>query len=114
MSLKWINAGHNGEDYRKEAGENLEKALDGSRTDGRIAFVVAAVVLVAGVIAANHYQISPSLMISITIALSTMCLIGVINARTTTIEGNILCVAGAIEWFGNKHLEQLIDLKNGT
>ena len=85
--------------------------MDASRTEGRIAFVVAAVVLAAGIIALHHYQVSASLMISVTIALATMCLIGVLNLRTMTLEADIIYLSGAIEWFGNKHLEQLIDLK---
>ena len=50
-------------------------------------------------------------MISVTIALATMCLVGVLNFRTMALGADIIYQSGAIEWFGNKHLEQLIDLK---
>ena len=111
MSLEWINAGPNGEDYRKEQLLHVPKGVSASRTEGRLAFVVAAVILAAGIIALQHYQVSASLMISVTIALATMCLVGVLNLRTMTLEADIIYLSGAIEWFGNKHLEQLIDLK---
>lgn len=111
MSLEWINAGPNGEEFVKESEINLAKGVSASRTEGRLAFVVAAVVLAVGIIALHHYQVSAGLMISVTIALATMCLIGVLNLRTMTLEADIIYQSGVLEWFGNKHLEQLIDLK---
>jgi hypothetical protein len=112
MNLKWINAGPNGEDYREEAKANMAKGTDASRIEGRFALVITALILAIGIFSASHYQLSEGQMISVTVALATMCLIYVINLRTTSMEGDIIYVAGAIEWFGNKHLEQLVELKN--
>lgn len=112
MSLEWINAGPNGEEYQKEQMLHVPKGVSASRTEGHLALVAAAVVLAVGIIALHHYQVSAGLMISVTIALATMCLIGVLNLRTMTLEADIIYQSGAIEWFGNKHLEQLIDLKD--
>ncbi len=64
MTHEWINAGPNGEDYRKEQLISVPKGVDASRTEGRIAFVVVAAVLAAGIIALHHYQVSAGLMIS--------------------------------------------------
>ncbi len=96
MSLEWINAGPNGEDYRKEQLLSVPKGVDASRTEGHAVFIISAVVLAAAIIALHHYQVSASLMISVTIALATMCLVGVLNFRTMALVADIIYQSGAI------------------
>ncbi len=67
MTLEWINAGPNGEDYRKEAVKNMAAGVGASRREGRLAFVGAAAVLAGGIFTLHHYQVSPGLMISVPI-----------------------------------------------
>ena len=95
-----------GDEYVKEAGENIKKASKGSKRDARILFVIAAIVLAAWIGAAQRYGLPDGLMISVTIAVATMCLIMVLNYRTTAIEADIIYVSGAIEWFGQKQIDR--------
>ncbi len=95
-----------GEDYKNEATLNMQKARAGSRKDARQLFWTVAIVLAAWIGAAQHYGLPDGLMISVTIAIATMCLIMVLNYRTTAIEADIIYVSGAIEWFGQKQIDR--------
>ena len=77
--------------------------------------IQAAIVLAAWIGGAHHYSLPDGLMISVTIAVATMCLIMVLNYRTTAIEADIIYVSGAIEWFGQKQIdrEDLRDQRSG-
>ena len=94
-----------GKDYVKEATLNMQKAHAGSRKDARELFWTTAIVLAAWIGAAHLFSLPDGLIISVTIAIATMCLIWVLNARTATLETDILYVAGAVEWFGQKYLD---------
>ena len=94
-----------GEDYKKEATLNIQKAHAGSRKDARKLFWTTAIVLAAWIGAAHLFSLPDGLMISVTIAIATMCLIWVLNVRTASLEADIIYVSGAVEWFGQKYLD---------
>jgi hypothetical protein len=95
-----------GDEYAKEAEENLVKAFRASRRDGRYYFAYATLLLLAWIGAEHYYDIPDGLLISATIGIAALCLVSALNARTAAIEADLLYIAGAIEWFGQKRLDQ--------
>ncbi len=94
------------EEYVRLATENLENGVAPRRRHGWRLFVIAAVALTAWIAVAYHYGMSDGLMISVTIAVATMCLIRVLNTWATALMAGIVYNCGAIEWFGQKHLDR--------
>lgn len=95
-----------GDEYAQAAKENMAKAISASKRDGRAVFAIIAFILMAWIAFAYRSELPDGLMISVTIVISTMCLVGVVNFMKTVLEAGIIYNSGAIEWFGQNHLDR--------
>ena len=101
-----------GEEYITAAKENIEKGALASRSQARELFGITAAILAIWIGAAHYFSLPDGLIISVTIAVATMCLIWVLNSRTIALEADIIYDSGAIEWFGQKSLESSFKARN--
>ena len=99
-------------DFLALAQDNISKGYRAGKAQGWPIFVKAAAVLALWLAGAYAAEISASFMISGTIAVSALVVVASINARAATTEADIVHASGAVEYFGQRILDEMMK-RNG-
>ena len=74
----------------------IESALEGGQWDGRLHFALIAAVLAITLLVLSYIPVSDGHVVAITIAISFLCLILVLNMIATLLHANLLMISAQL------------------
>ncbi|MCH7539229.1 MAG: hypothetical protein IH999_02330 [Proteobacteria bacterium] len=96
-------------DYQREL-EALVAKTEAHRKWASWSLIVATAIILGTILfMSHHYQAPTGLMISLTIAASTLCLMVIFTTGITVLQRGFVLMAFTIEWFEKKKLGETIE-----
>ncbi len=78
-----------------------ELAEDSAKEWWWVRLVVVAVFLAVTIFLLQHWNVTPGLMVSVTVAVATLCAVAVLNSALTVVHRDLTLVASNIWWYAN-------------
>lgn len=94
-------------DFQRELETLVSSTKRKGEAVGWVHVVAAAIVLAATIFLLWYWQAPPGLMVSVTIAVATVCVVATFNAAVTVVHGSLTVVVATLEWFGKKSLGEV-------